>query len=258
VRVADVDVVAHPLAARRRIGFVPSGDRTFYLRISGLENLVFFGRLCGLTRRQAIERGRRRLEDVGLLDAAHKRVGLYSHGMEKRLSIARALLLDPPVLLVDEATHDLDPDGVHRVKELVRAAVRRGAAVIWATQRLDEIRGFADSVLLLDQGVTRFEGSVEELVLRSACRRYLVRLRNGSGRPDDSAVAVIQASLRGQASILRVGAEPDSFLLDLAPEAVLSDALARVMSQGIKVLDCTQERSEIEEAFLRLTGNRGS
>jgi ABC-2 type transport system ATP-binding protein len=99
----------HLTELRQLVGFVPSGDRSFYLRITGLENLVFFARLHGMPRRSAKQRALELIEHVGLKDAAGERVGSYSHGMQKRLSVARALLARPPVLLVDEATHDLDP-----------------------------------------------------------------------------------------------------------------------------------------------------
>src|SRR5262249_54285656 len=134
VTVAGIDVAADPMAARRHIGVVPSGDRTFYMRITGIENLAFFGRLYGLSRRHALERAEARLGDVGLSDAGGQRVGLYSHGMQKRLSMARALLMSPELLVVDEATDGLDPEGARRVQDLVRSIADGGTAVIWTTQ----------------------------------------------------------------------------------------------------------------------------
>src|SRR5262249_50714136 len=145
VQIAGVDVSADPMRARRVIGFVPSAERTFYQRISAIENLSFFGRMHGLSRSQSLARATERLGGVGLGDAGTQRVGLYSHGMQRRLSVARALLMDPSVLVVDEATDGLDPEGARRVQDLVRGIAARGTAVVWTTQRLDEIRGFADT-----------------------------------------------------------------------------------------------------------------
>ena len=93
--VAGIDAAGSPRDLRRAIGLIPSGDRTFYLRISGLENLVFFARLQGLRRRAARAQAERALAQVGLTEAARAPVGTYSHGMQKRLSIARALLVEP-------------------------------------------------------------------------------------------------------------------------------------------------------------------
>jgi len=234
---------------------VPSGDRSFYLRISGLENLVFFGRLCGFNRPQAIRRAWECLKDVDLEEAAKRPVGLYSHGMQKRLSVARALLMDPAVLFVDEATHDLDPEGALRVQRLISASAERGTAVIWATQRLDEIPGFARSVTLLDRGRVRFAGSVPALMAISTVRRYLVQLRSDRARPD-KLLSTAQVALGTMGTIEpSYGSAEAYYLVCLADEVALGDALASITASGIRILACREERSGIESAFLRLTGN---
>ncbi len=257
VYVAGIDVVADPMSVRRTIGFFPSGDRTFYQRISGVENLTFFGRLNGLPRGEALRRAQQRLVDVGLSDAARQRVGLYSHGMQKRLSMARALLMDPSVLIVDEATDGLDPEGARRVQDLITAAAAEGAAVVWTTQRLDEIRGFADGVTVLDQGRTTFEGTVEDLMLKSSARQYLLRLRGaGDSDLDGAALERAAAAIGGRGTLGRAGDDREHFRLDLEQQAVLGEVLSGLAAAGIVVLDCAQQRSELEESFLRLTTPR--
>jgi ABC-type multidrug transport system ATPase subunit len=240
---------------RRLFGYVPSGDRTFYLRISATENLVFFGRLYGLTRRKALVRAGEVLEAVELTNAAKLPVGVFSHGMQKRLSLARALLLDPPILFVDEATHDLDPEASARARGLVANAASAGAAVVWATQRVDEIRGFADRVTLLDRGVVRFEGSVPELMGTAGARRFLLHLARepGGGEQIDQVTDLVGH----MGKVLPAGGEGEDgehLLLVLQADAVLGDAIARLSNAGIRVVACREERSGIEEAFLRLTG----
>lgn len=251
-------VAAHELGYRgyrRMFGLVPSGDRSFYLRISGLENLLFFGRLYGLRKSQALPRAWECLRAVGLEEAARKRVGLYSHGMQKRLSVARGLLTDPVVLFVDEATHDLDPEGSNRVQELVVGAASRGTAVLWATQRLDEIRGFADRVTVLDKGTVRFVGTVPELMAISVARRYVLHLHDGRSN-DTALVTAANRALSSMASVAPSGdSEGEHCVLELADGVVLGDAIASLAAAGIKVLACREERSGIENAFLYLTRN---
>ena len=259
VRLADIDVTADPMEARRHIGFFPSGDRTFYLRISALENLTFFGRLYGLSRRDAVARARQRMIDVGLSDAADQRVGLYSHGMQKRLSMARALLLDPPVMVVDEATDGLDPEGARRVRDLIEGVAADGTAVIWTTQRLDEIRGFADAVTVLDRGATTYQGTVEGLMLKSTARAYMLRLRGaggGEGEISEPQLVAAQAVLGERGSLRRAGDDREHYRLDLMEVAVLGEVLSDIAGAGLVVLDCAQQRSELEESFLRLTTAR--
>ncbi len=257
VHVAGLDVAAEPMAVRRTIGFFPSGDRTFYQRISGLENLTFFARLNGVSRSDAIRRAERRLADVGLADAARQRVGLYSHGMQKRLSMARALLMDPPVLVMDEATDGLDPEGARRVQDLISGVAATGTAVVWTTQRLDEIRGFADAVTVLDQGRTTFQGTVEDMMLKSTARGYLLRLRAASGGElDGAALEQAAAAIGGHGTLARAGIDREHYRLELNHDAVLGEALSALAGAGAVVLDCAQRRSELEESFLRLTTAR--
>jgi ABC-type multidrug transport system ATPase subunit len=253
-----VSVLGHDAAGasrtlRGRIGLVPSGDRTFYLRLSGLENLAFFARLHGMRRRQAIARAREVLADVELLDAADRAVGVYSHGMQKRLSLARALLTEPALLLVDEATHDLDPEAARGARGLVEAIAGRGTAVLWTTQRVEEIRGFADRVTLLSQGRVRFAGSVPELMAHATPQRYLVRLRNGGAT--GPALAREIAGALGALGVVAHAAEAgdEHFMLSLSEDAVLGDALARLAAARVQVLSCSEEQPEIESAFLSLT-----
>jgi ABC-2 type transport system ATP-binding protein len=242
-------------ATRRRrhphIGLVPSGDRTFYLRLSGFENLVFFARMQGFRHSAAKGRAHELLEAVGLESAAMRRVGEYSHGMQKRLSVARALLAAPSLLLVDEATHDLDPAGANLVKGLVRDVAADGAVVIWATQRLDEIRAFADSATVLDRGRTRFNGALSDLLARSEARRYLLELREASGAPAFERAATATAAF---GTISPAGTK--HVLLTLAPGVLLGQAFVAMAAADVDVVSCREERSQVEDAFLRVVGDR--
>jgi ABC-type multidrug transport system ATPase subunit len=234
------------------VALVPSGDRTFYLRISGLENLIFFARLHGMRLRPARARAHEVLDEVGLVEAANLAVGRYSHGMQKRLSVARALLARPSALLVDEATHDLDPEGARRIRALVATLAERGTAVLWTTQRVEEIRDFAHAVTFLHRGTVRFTGSVSDLIGRAPDRRYVVQIRNGhpNHAPD---AAMLQRSLGTMARISQTTGEDGHFVLAPEPRVVLGSAIAALAEYGFEVISCRQERAEIEEAFLALT-----
>jgi ABC-2 type transport system ATP-binding protein len=254
-RVLGVDTWECPRDLRARMGLVPSGDRSLYLRISGLENLMFFGRLHGMSKREATARAHETLELVGLEDAAHLRSGFYSHGMQKRLSIARALLTWPSVLLIDEATHDLDPEAAARIRDLVRRLADEGTAVVWATQRIEEIRGFCDAVTLLREGQAAFQGTVSQLIALAVPRRYVLRLHNGRERGSELEPVLRRAVAGGGTIAALDDGDPDDFLLHLADGAVLGEVLAALTADGIDVLGCREERSEIENAYLNLAGS---
>jgi ABC-type multidrug transport system ATPase subunit len=239
VTVAGLDPGRDARRTRSLIGLVPAGERTLYLRLTGLQNLVFFGRMHGLRRREAIARAEEALAAVGLSDAAGRMAGLYSHGMQKRLSFARALITRP------------DPEASATARDLVTAAALGGAGVLWTTQRVEEVRGFADRVTVLARGRVAFAGGVPELLAHAAPRRYLVRLR----RPGGAAIGA--APLTGLGALQPApGGGPDDHLLLLHDDTILGDALARLTAAGIQVLTCREERPEVEDAFLTLTRDR--
>jgi ABC-2 type transport system ATP-binding protein len=248
----SVQILGAPVD-KRNLGFVPSGDRSFYLRLSGEENLLFFGRLQGLSKREARLRAREALADVGLADVGRRRVLAYSHGMQKRLSVARALLTEPPVLLVDEATHDLDPEAAVQVRALVADLAAAGTAVLWTTQRIEEIRGFADKVTFLAGGRVHFAGAVADLLARATGRRFVLRVARRAGGPGEPPLDALRAACAGRAA---VDPAPDAghLCIELADGVALGDVVAAVSAAGAVVLDCRRERSEVEDAFLALAG----
>ena len=240
---------------RELLGFVPSGDRSFYLRLSGRENLAFFARMHGFRARRAHERADELLEAVGLTDAGRRPVNTYSHGMQKRLSFARALIHEPTVLLVDEATHDLDPVASEQVRELTRARARSGTAVVWATQRIEELPGFADGVTVLDRGTVCFAGSVAALAAQGGGDRHVI----GLGPRTTAPLAALDAAL-GELGRLQEAPDGDPVhaLLTLAPGVSLGSAIAALATAGAEVVSCRDERPPIERAFLAVTGKQAA
>jgi ABC-2 type transport system ATP-binding protein len=141
VRVHGCDAVADSRSVRRLIGYCPSALNSFYLRLSGAQNLAFFGALAGLDPEAGRARAAALLERVGLGGAAALRVDKYSDGMKARLGIARALIADPPVLLLDEPTKSIDPAGRDAMRTLLREAGPDGEprTILWVTHHRDEL-----------------------------------------------------------------------------------------------------------------------
>jgi ABC-2 type transport system ATP-binding protein len=239
--------------SRESIGFVPSGDRSFYLRLSGFENLVFFARMHGLRRRAARARAAELLDAVDLADAAARPMSTYSHGMQKRLSFARALLHAPAVLLVDEATHDLDPVAAEQVYALTRDAARQGTAILWATQRIEELTGFANRVTVFDRGVVCFAGTVSALAAAGGANRHVV----GLGARTTASLPALDAAL-GPLGRALPGSDAAHVLVTLAPGTTLGAALAAMTAAGAEVTSCRDERPPIESAFLAVTGKQSA
>jgi ABC-2 type transport system ATP-binding protein len=146
------DVAAESIAVRRLVGYCPSALQSFYPRLTGAQNLSFFATLAGLDRRPGTVRVRELLERVGLGGAADVRLDRYSDGMKARLNIARALLTDPPVLLLDEPTKSIDAAGRAGIRHLLLETRRQGArTVLWVTHDAAEM-ALADRCGLLLEG----------------------------------------------------------------------------------------------------------
>jgi ABC-2 type transport system ATP-binding protein len=240
------------------IGLVSSSDRSFYLRLSGLENLAFFGRLHGLTRRAAVRRAHELIRQVGLERAERQRAFEYSHGMLKRLGFARALLMEPVALLVDEATHDLDPEGARTIRELTRELAEAGTAVVWTTQRIEEIQGLADRVSVLARGEIRFSGTVPQLTARAATPGYIVTVSNG-GASGRELLGVVREALRSRATVSTIpGEDANHFQLQLGSGVVLGEIFSALAGSNLTLLGCREQRPGIEEAFLKVTEERES
>ncbi len=144
------------------MGLVLADDRGLYWRLNGRQNLEFFGQLHGLDREAANHQALAAAKSVGLaLDG--KRVFGYSSGMKARLNLARALLHQPPLLVLDEPTRSLDPVVSEELGELIRAQARSGRAVLLSSHRLDEVASWCDRVVALVDGTVRFDGPVASL-----------------------------------------------------------------------------------------------
>jgi ABC-2 type transport system ATP-binding protein len=151
--IAGHDVVAEPMAARRALGLMLGDERSHYWRLSGRRNLLFFAALAGLRRREALSRVAQLLDAVGLAEAADRRVLGYSSGMRARLSLARSLLSEPPVLLLDEPTRNLDPLAGSGFRETTaQLAAEHGTGILFATHDLHEAAAIATRVLVLSGG----------------------------------------------------------------------------------------------------------
>jgi ABC-2 type transport system ATP-binding protein len=162
--VAGADVVRDPVTARRSLGLMIGDERSHYWRISGRRNLTFFAALVGIPRREATARATELLHAVGLADAADRPVLGYSSGMRARLSLARALLADPPLLLLDEPTRNLDPLAAARFRTSASRLAGEGrTGILFATHDLHEAVAISTRILVLSAGRIVLEESTRGL-----------------------------------------------------------------------------------------------
>lgn len=165
LRLGGIDAIKKPEEARGQVGYALAEERSFYWRLKVKDNLRFFASLHKRFGPAADERIEQLGASLGLTKLLERRFMDLSLGQKQRVSIARALLSDPPVLLFDEATRSLDPGHAKRVRRLVREVLvdRQRRAVIFATHDLEEARQIADRVILLSAGQIAAQGTYDQI-----------------------------------------------------------------------------------------------
>ncbi len=237
--------VRHENKVKPQIGLVHSDERSFYWRLSGTDNLRFFARLYDVPGPRIDARIDELLRKVDLVDASSRRFSDYSSGMKQRLAIARALLHDPPILLMDEPTRSLDPAASLALRALIRDELkgRDGKTVLLATHNLREAETLCDRIAILVAGTVRQVGTIAEVRRwKIDERQYRLDVSNGEDLPPGRCRVVSSERVDGLRRIV----------VALDGEDRLDDVLRAVMAGGGVVHACDRIEPDLEEAFSRI------
>lgn len=168
IRVAGHDVITESLDVRQNIGIVSSEERSFYWRISGRRNLEFFGAFYNLSATK-VQKRIEEITDVLEIEEIDRMVGQYSSGMKQQLALARSLLHDPPVLLMDEPTKSLDPGNARKIRNFITSYLCGNAkkTVLWATHNLHEAEKICHRIGLINKGKLIAVGTLPELRMQA-------------------------------------------------------------------------------------------
>jgi ABC-2 type transport system ATP-binding protein len=192
------------VASRSEVGFLPENPY-FYKHLTGLETLLFYGRLCGLSGARLRERAAEMLALTDLEDAAGRRVGGFSKGMLQRLGLAQALIHEPRLVVLDEPTAGVDPAGSRKIRDLILSFRERGLTVLVTSHLLEQMQEVCDRVGIMAHGVMVKEGRLEdliavenqtELVLENVDEALLGRIREMVAASGDGARVVRTGSPR--------------------------------------------------------------
>jgi lipooligosaccharide transport system ATP-binding protein len=232
-------------AIRARLGVVPQED-TLDVELTVRENLLIYGRYFGLPRAVIAERTTRLLDFVQLSDRASDEVDPLSGGMKRRLTIARSLINEPEILLLDEPTTGLDPQARHVVWDRLFRLKQQGVTLVLTTHYMDEAEQLCDRLVVMDGGKIAAEGSPRELIDTYSTPEVL-ELRFRVFEHEQAAEKVANAPAD------RIEVLADRILLYVADGDA---ALATVRGLGLEPLTSLVRRSTLEDVFLRLTGRR--
>jgi lipooligosaccharide transport system ATP-binding protein len=246
LRILDMDPVTQGPQIRARLGVVPQMD-TLDIEMTVSENLYMYGRYFGLPRAVLKPKVEALLDFAQLTDRAKSKVEPLSGGMKRRLTIARSLINDPDILLLDEPTTGLDPQARHVLWDRLYRLKHDGVTLVLTTHYMDEAEQLCDRLVVMDNGRFVAQGSPQALIAEHSSRE-VAELRFPPGENADAATK-LAGVITGERE--RVEALPDRVLLYVADGEA---AVARAHDLGLTPLSSLVRRSTLEDVFLRLTG----
>jgi ABC-2 type transport system ATP-binding protein len=254
-RVLGLDPSRKPLEVKRRVGYLPD-NAGFYGEMSGRANLRYTARLNRLSSQVTEPRIQSLLDQVGLAEVADRRVDTYSRGMRQRLGIADALVKDPQVLILDEPTVGIDPQGVTEILALIRGlAEQRGIAVLLSSHLLSQVQSVCDRVGIFSLGRLVAQGTVADLGrVAGGTLAVEVGAVGAAGRP--AALSEIASAIRelpGIAAVTSDPSRPDIALLEATvdPRPRLAEALA---GAGLRLVHLRRREEDLGAIYARLAG----
>lgn len=243
--ICGLDCAHHPLEVKSIVGYLP--DNTgFYSDMTGRQNLRFTGRLNGMDGPELEERINRLLERVGMTKAADQRAGTYSKGMRQRLGIADVLMKDPEIIVMDEPTLGIDPEGMRQLLQLIRElSVEDGRTILISSHQLHQIQQVCDRVGIFVDGKLVASGTLEEL--EEHVRKdgsYLLEV--GVHPCDDKLLGMLYQ----QPGVQKIDKEGDKFIITSKTD--LRGTLTGFLGEnGYTVLHLHQRGGDLDEIYRR-------
>jgi ABC-2 type transport system ATP-binding protein len=249
------DLFTQPDQVRKVIGLVNTSERSFYWRLTGRQNLLFFAALWGITGSEANTRVDKILYFLDLSDKANTSFMKYSTGQQQRLALARALIPDPPVLLMDEPTRSLDPVAASELRRFVKTDLseQMNKTVVWCTHNLKEAEEICDRLFFIHKGKIIASGSMTEM------RRLLGRDDTVYIQADRLPEKTLMENFNiDQIEILSKKKNGYGYMegvLRVAPDRI-PDLLRELVSQGISIYGCIPRQASLETIFDKILGHQ--
>jgi ABC-2 type transport system ATP-binding protein len=244
IRLDGHDVAKKRSQAVRRIGAVLEGSRNVYWPMSAWENLMYFGRLKGLSGSQIKPRAERLLTELGLWGRRHESVGSYSRGMQQKVAVSAALITDPPIILLDEPTLGLDVEAARTFKDWIAHLARdEGKTIVLTTHQLGVAQELSDRIAVIKNGEIIADLPTRELLSRHAENRFEIRV---AGTPEGLADALPRGTQ------LEPEGEQTRVTLHNTDGRAVYTALDRLRAHDRPLVSVGQARPGLEEVFIRL------
>ncbi len=246
-----VDVLEHPERIRRMIG-VSGQYAAVDENLTGFENLEMVGRLYHLSPAESKKRARELIEMFDLVEAADRVVKGFSGGMRRRIDLAGALVVNPPVLFLDEPTTGLDPRSRLALWDVIKKLVAEGTTVLLTTQYLEEADQLAHNIAVIDEGKVIAQGSGDELKLLVGGQRVEITVHDLD--QVEQATKVLARHVNGE---ITAGADERTLIGPVENAAkTLQAVLKDLADSGVELNDAGMRRPTLDDVFLQLTGHK--
>lgn len=244
IEVLGMDPARQPLSVKSRVGYMPD-QLGFYDELTARENLSYTAKLNGLKRKEAGERIDAALERMGLHDVADHKVATFSRGMRQRLGVADVLIKQPQVIIMDEPTQGLDPEGAHAFLQNILALREENISILLASHLLHQVQAVCDRVGLFNQGRMAVSGTVAELAQRMLDGAYRVDLEVQGPAPK------LMAALERVPGVVQVEQEGKNRYRVTANGDLRAEAAAAAVQAGGRLLALNVEAPSLDEIYTR-------
>lgn len=253
-RIGDVDCVGDARRIKQLVGYMPDRFGS-YDNMRVREYLDFFGAAFGIPRKARIKRIEEVLETTNTAYMRDKFVESLSHGMQQRVGIARTLLHDPQVLILDEPANGLDPQARIEMRDLLIRLAKIGKTLIVTSHILPELSRICDRVAILTHGKLRAFGTVNE-ISRQVSQRRTIEAQLASVEQLSAAAVVIRELVEREAEVVEVPAEAAVRFKTALLEEQLGDVLTQLIQRGIRLTQFREVQTDLEAAFMSFANQK--
>ena len=252
----DIDIMEKPEQVKRKVGYVPDFFGV-YDNLKVMEYMEFYGSMYGMNQKEIRNVSEGLLELVNLSEKKDAFVDTLSRGMQQRLCVARALIHNPELLVLDEPNSGLDPRARFEMKEVLKNLMSMGKTIFISSHILPELSELCTSIGIMEKGHLKISGRVEEVMQKSRGLQP-IHMRVLFSQADQQAHMQLEQMLREEPQIGKVSFTEDEILFGFAgDEQQAAKLLKRLIDRGVCVTQYYREKEDLESLFLQITGNGG-
>jgi ABC-2 type transport system ATP-binding protein len=240
IKINGIDIKKHVKEAKKYVGYMPE-KVAFYDNLNALQNLLFYAEILHATREECL----RLIEEFGLGDAGKKRVGKFSKGMIQRLGMARAILGNPPILILDEPSGGLDPRGVVLIRDKILDMKKKGATIFVSSHILSEIQEICDRVGIINKGVLVAEDSVEGLSKKLNLKPHITVTL-------DAVSATLEKTIKALPGVDTVTVKGNTIEI-VCDGAMKAKVILTITNAGGNIQNLQTKEPSLEDVFMRYT-----